>query len=218
MIPPSQRLKELIEFAQQTALLRASPVADISRHGVFLEYEHSIVSLPGLSFDVTQGDGDIETWFVVERLQESPVPKPGSVLLNTWIELANNPAKEPTLRSHVEFQKLLDIGALLFPKDKENFDPNQLVALDSFEHKKSVEDQFKTYVANVWKPWAMEERRRRQTISLYAKVEHPFLVLKRLFGFRKVRYRGIMKNANRLFVACALTNLYMVRRRLLGAT
>lgn len=170
MIPPAQRLKELIEFAQQTALLRASPVADISRHGVFLEYEHSIVSLPGLSFDVTQGDGDVETWLVVERLQESPVPKPGSVLLNTWIELANNPAKEPTLRSHVEFQKLLDIGALLFPKDKENFDPNQLVALDSFEHKKSLEDQFKTYVASVWKPWAMEEKRRRQTISLYAKL------------------------------------------------
>jgi len=48
-----------------------------------------------------------------------------------------------------------------------------------------------------------------------AKGEHPFLIIKRIFGFMKVRYRGLMKNANRLFVACALANLFMVRRRLL---
>jgi IS5 family transposase len=51
-----------------------------------------------------------------------------------------------------------------------------------------------------------------------AKVEHPFLVLKRVFGFTKVRYRGLDKNATRLFVACGLVNVYMVRRRLLRTT
>jgi hypothetical protein len=51
-----------------------------------------------------------------------------------------------------------------------------------------------------------------------AKVEHPFLVLKRVFGFSKVRYRGLEKNAARLFVACVLVNLHMVRSRLLPAT
>lgn len=51
-----------------------------------------------------------------------------------------------------------------------------------------------------------------------AKVEHPFLVLKRIFGFAKVRYRGLDKNANRLFVACGRVNLYMARRRLLRPT
>ena len=48
-----------------------------------------------------------------------------------------------------------------------------------------------------------------------ARVEHAIGVIKRIFGFAKVRYRGIAKNANRLFVTCALANLYMVRRRLL---
>jgi IS5 family transposase len=47
------------------------------------------------------------------------------------------------------------------------------------------------------------------------KVEHPFRVLKEIFGFRKVRYRGIPKNAQRLNVACALVNLFMQRRPLL---
>ena len=51
--------------------------------------------------------------------------------------------------------------------------------------------------------------------SVRAKVEHPFLVIKRIFGFAKTRYKGLEKNAHRLFVTCALTNLYRVRRRLL---
>jgi IS5 family transposase len=48
-----------------------------------------------------------------------------------------------------------------------------------------------------------------------AKAEHAIGVIKRIFRFTKVRYRGIAMNANRLFVACALANLYMVRHRLL---
>lgn len=48
-----------------------------------------------------------------------------------------------------------------------------------------------------------------------ARVEHAIGVIKRIFGFTKVRYRGIAKNAHRLFVACALANLYMVRHRLM---
>jgi IS5 family transposase len=48
-----------------------------------------------------------------------------------------------------------------------------------------------------------------------ARVEHSIGVIKRIFGFAKVRYRGIAKNAHRLFVTCALANLYIVRFRLL---
>ena len=65
-------------------------------------------------------------------------------------------------------------------------------------------------------PLSDEQRARNRNKSrVRAKVEHPFLVLKRVFGFSKVRYRGLHKNANRLFVACGLVNLFMVRRRLL---
>jgi IS5 family transposase len=48
-----------------------------------------------------------------------------------------------------------------------------------------------------------------------ARAEHAIGVFKRIFGFTKVRYRGLAKNAHRLFVACALANLFMVRYRLL---
>jgi len=48
-----------------------------------------------------------------------------------------------------------------------------------------------------------------------ARVEHPIGVIKRVFGFTKVCYRGLAKNRHRLVIACALANLFMVRRRLL---
>jgi IS5 family transposase len=64
----------------------------------------------------------------------------------------------------------------------------------------------------------MERSKNKTKSKVRAKVEHPFLVIKRIFGFCKVRYRGLMKNANWLFVTCGLTNLYMVRRRLLRGT
>ena len=56
--------------------------------------------------------------------------------------------------------------------------------------------------------------RNRTKSKVRAKVEHVFGVMKRVFGFTKVRYRGLAKNAHALFVLCALTNLYMARRRL----
>ena len=51
--------------------------------------------------------------------------------------------------------------------------------------------------------------------SLRAKVEHPFRVIKRQFGYTKVRYRGLVKNTAQVLTLFALSNLWMVRRPLL---
>ena len=44
-----------------------------------------------------------------------------------------------------------------------------------------------------------------------AGVEHPIGIITRVFGFVKVRYRGLKKNTHRLLVSCALVNLFMRR-------
>ena len=51
--------------------------------------------------------------------------------------------------------------------------------------------------------------------SLRAKVEHPFRVIKRQFGYTKVRYRGLVKNTAQVLTLFVLPNLWMVRRPLL---
>ena len=50
-----------------------------------------------------------------------------------------------------------------------------------------------------------------------AKVEHGIGVIKRVFGFTKVRYRGLAKNTQYLLVTCGLANLFLARDRLLRA-
>jgi IS5 family transposase len=63
----------------------------------------------------------------------------------------------------------------------------------------------------------VEKAKNRNKSRVRAKVEHVFGVIKNIFGFRKTRYRGLAKNLHRLEVTAALTNLYLVRRRLLNA-
>jgi IS5 family transposase len=56
----------------------------------------------------------------------------------------------------------------------------------------------------------------RNKSRIRARVEHVFCVVKRLWGFGKVRYRGLAKNATRAFTALALANIYLGRRRLMA--
>jgi transposase, IS5 family len=90
----------------------------------------------------------------------------------------------------------------------------------------------KTEVIEEHAPWAMDLTQRRgrgyrylsatqrqinrKRSKVRARVEHAIGVIKRIFGFTKVRYRGLLKNGNRLFVSAALANLYMVRGQLLA--
>ena len=72
-----------------------------------------------------------------------------------------------------------------------------------------------------YKNYVDEEAKRKNTTKarVRAKVEWPFRILKRVFGFTKVRYRGLKKNHEWLLAAFALVNLYQHRKRLvpLGA-
>ena len=59
----------------------------------------------------------------------------------------------------------------------------------------------------------MAERRKA---SVRAKVEHPFLKVKRVFGYAKLRYRGLAKNRERLALLFGLGNLVTAEGRLAG--
>ncbi len=60
-----------------------------------------------------------------------------------------------------------------------------------------------------------QRARNRIRSKIRAKVEHPFHIMKRVFGFTHVRYRGLAKNTPRVQVTCALVNLFLVRKQLL---
>ena len=68
--------------------------------------------------------------------------------------------------------------------------------------------RFKHYVDE------LQKKKNRSKSSIRAKVEHVFRIVKRVFGFDKVRYRGMAKNHHRLCMNFALANLYLHRKRL----
>lgn len=61
-----------------------------------------------------------------------------------------------------------------------------------------------------------EDHQRMETLkaSIRAKVEHPFRYIKQVFGYDKVRYRGLAKNKSRLYLLAAFSNLLMARKEL----
>ena len=56
----------------------------------------------------------------------------------------------------------------------------------------------------------------RKSNRTRSRVEHAFGVIKHLWGYRKVRYRGLEKNTAQVFTLFALANFYLVRRALAG--
>ncbi len=68
----------------------------------------------------------------------------------------------------------------------------------------------------IWVAIRVIEQVEKIKASIRAKVEHPFRVIKRQFGYTKVRYRGLMKNTLQLTTLFALSNLWMVRHQLLA--
>jgi IS5 family transposase len=64
---------------------------------------------------------------------------------------------------------------------------------------------------------ALRDKLERIKASIRAKVEHPFRVIKRQFGYTKARYRGLAKNGAQVTTLFMLSNLWMARSKLVGA-
>ena len=65
-------------------------------------------------------------------------------------------------------------------------------------------------------PESAEASAEKHKASVRAKVEHPFLKVKRIFGYAKVRYRGVAKNTERLALLFGLGNLLTAEGQLTG--
>lgn len=61
---------------------------------------------------------------------------------------------------------------------------------------------------------ARQKKRNRQRSSIRARVEHLFRVIKRQFGYTKVRYKGLAKNQTQVFALMGLVNIYLLRNQL----
>ena len=61
-----------------------------------------------------------------------------------------------------------------------------------------------------------ERKANRNKSKIRPRVEHVFGIIKHQFGYRKVRYKGLLKNAQAVFTKCALANLVIAKHHLMA--
>ena len=98
----------------------------------------------------------------------------------------------------------------LLPRTGFGVDATLIAAPSSTKH---VDGQLNPFI----EPDFVAERVEKMQAGIRAKVEHPFRVIKRQFGFTRVRYRSLAKNTAQVVTLFALGNLWMARRNLVEA-
>ncbi len=174
-----QRLLSLIEFAQQSARLRSKPASSVSQHGLFALYEHNLQGLPGIRLNAMGADNEDEIWLTVERLHERRPPEITSSVLRPWVQITLGPYEEPRLLENVDGASLigngthrssLEVNPTKEELAKPTIGPREIVTLATYEKAAPIKAQFAAFLTNDWRPWAEEEKLRRKTIQLYAKL------------------------------------------------
>jgi IS5 family transposase len=133
-----------------------------------------------------------------------------SGLVHTVIGTAANVADiqcGPALLHGEEKVGYVDAGYTGIEKRPEAAGVNWEVALKRGKIKAMAEGEIKNLTQQI----------ERLKARVRAKVEHPFHVIKNLFGYRKVRYRGLFKNTAQLHTLFALANLVLAKGKLLAA-
>lgn len=169
------RLLSLVEFAQQSARLRSRPAATVTEHGLFALYEHLMQGLPGIRVNLNGAETEDEIWLAVERLHEMKPPEITSMVLRPWLHMTQSPAEEPRLLESTDGASLIAAGthcssATPPEQGKPWIDPEATVILSDYDGAAQARAQFVTYLDTKWRPWAREEKLRRETIRLYSRL------------------------------------------------
>ncbi|HEX8247210.1 MAG TPA: AAA domain-containing protein, partial [Pyrinomonadaceae bacterium] len=146
------------------------PKSEVEDYKIFTEYEHTVKDLPGVQLNASSAESEDEIWFTVARLRETPAPLPPTKMLEIWLDNFNDPNNPPRLKTSVTAQTLGNAGIKLTGASGEPPQPASLIALESFQLKERVENEFKEYLDKSWNIWSASEKPRRRTIGLYGKL------------------------------------------------
>lgn len=180
MATETSRLISIVEYAQQSARMKASPVASVASHDLFTLWEHEAQERPGVTVNPDGASEDDERWLLIQRLQQSSPPAIKNALLKPWVELTPSPHTVPKVRQLVTGQDLIAAGThrksnqagglTRGEKNLAEMDPERVVKLSEYENASQVELEFSIYQLQEWNPWAEREKAIRQTIALYSKL------------------------------------------------
>lgn len=157
MMVETDRLLALLDYVEATERDRLPTVLDMADYRGFRRSGDDIIKLPGVLVNVR--DGDDHLWLRVERLVRRPPPPPESTVLRPWIDLADDVAVQPALRSEIPNPQ--------FIASDDAADSQPTLPLKDHPDRDVLEALLAGYTREIWSVWALEERPRRQAIDLY---------------------------------------------------
>ena len=89
-----ERLISLLEFTQQSAKLKSSPISTIGQHKSFSFYEHQMQGMLGVHLNTED-----EVWLSIERFHETRPPELNNAVLHPWVEITQGVELEPKLKN-----------------------------------------------------------------------------------------------------------------------
>ncbi|MFC4256236.1 AAA family ATPase [Altererythrobacter xixiisoli] len=157
MMVETDRLLALLDYVEATERDRLPTVVDMADYRGFRRLGDDIIKLPGVLVNLREGDDHL--WLRVERLVRRAPPPPESAILRPWIDLADDVTSQPTLRSEIPNPRFGN------PDDARDGEPT--LRLQDHPDREVLEALLAGYLREIWSPWALEERPRRQAIDLY---------------------------------------------------
>ena len=102
-----ERLISLLEFTQQSAKLKSSPISTIGQHKSFSFYEHQMQGMLGVHLNTED-----EVWLSIERFHETRPPELNNAVLHPWVEITQGVELEPKLKNSTDLASLIATGTL----------------------------------------------------------------------------------------------------------
>ncbi len=168
------RLISIIEYAQQSARMKASVVASIASHDIFALWEEAAQGRVGVLVNPDAREESDERWLVIQRLQQSHPPLTQSVVLKPWLELSHEPYTAPKLRQVVTGQSLIDAGTHRRSNQNRNLteeqarlpeiDPKATLDLGEYKRSDEVRAEFVLYQSKLWNHWSEHEKSVREPL------------------------------------------------------
>ncbi|PZQ59566.1 MAG: hypothetical protein DI544_10500 [Sphingomonas taxi] len=147
-----ERLTALIDYVEASERDRLPRVIDMADYHGFRRAGDELIRLPGVL--VNAGAGDDHAWLTVDRLSRRAPPEPGDAGLRAWIDLRDDPATAPALRAERANPAAREGG-------------EATLRLADQPARAALEAALAAYRREIWTPWSLDERLRRQTIDLY---------------------------------------------------
>ncbi|MDR6788407.1 very-short-patch-repair endonuclease [Sphingomonas sp. BE138] len=143
-----ERLQALIDYVEASERDRLPRVVDMVDYRGFRRTGDELLRLPGVL--VNRAEGEEPVWLRVERLARRAPPLPGDAGLRRWIDLRDDPALAPTLYA-----------------ERPAPGGDGVHRLADQPERTALEAALAAWKREVWTPWSLDERLRRQTIALY---------------------------------------------------